>query len=215
MEIHRPVKTNSYNQAFGSNLTCIHPITRKVVTKRGDTCPVGYADLYEHFGMKGHNGIDLGTYHGEPLYFPVIANTEWYIKTEVDREGGLGIDVYSVDPIWNGFRAKFRFWHLLSFAVHDGQKVTPGTLLGYCDNTGASSGDHLHWSMKLVDENDNTIASNNGYYGAIDFSQYYKHNSFILDFIKVRSEALSVIQLAHKVISSVKRFIESRKVDSA
>jgi len=40
-----------------------------------------------------------------------------------------------------------RYGHLLSFSVNDGDEVKQGQEIGRCDNTGNSSGTHLHFAM--------------------------------------------------------------------
>lgn len=183
MEIYRPVKTNRKTQAFSESRACskigVRPF--QVVNKRNGKCPIGYESFYEALNMKGHNGEDWHTWHGEPIYFPVKADTTWYAKTEVDSDGGIGVDVISKSPVLeDGSYVKFRFWHLKNPAVYDGQIISFGQLIGFADNTGSSSGDHLHWSMKIVDKNGNTLNKDNGYYGAVDFSPWFS-NEFALD----------------------------------
>lgn len=174
--------------------------------KYGATCSDGYEDFYHAIGLKGHNGEDWNTWHGEPIYFPVEADTTWHIKSAADNDGGLGVDVVSDTPILDGQRVKFRFWHLKNTALAEGAPVELGQLIGYADSTGASTGDHLHWSMKFVDKNGNTLNKDNGYSGAIDFTPYYE-NVFVLDVLQVKAEALKAIDLANKVVLELKAFI--------
>jgi len=191
MIVYRPVRTNRLTQKFAENNACakvtwngspVRPF--KIKSKVNGVCPVGYKPFYPMIGLKGHNGQDNGTYHGEPCYFPVlIEGMTWTAKTEVDRDGGIGVDVISDKPIALGdltAHIKFRFWHLKRVNVYDGQKIRLGQLIGYCDSTGASSGDHLHWAMKRCDAEGNTYNTANGYSGAVDFSDWYV-NQFVLD----------------------------------
>jgi len=213
MKVYRPIKTNFKTQSFGENRACskigVRPFQVKI--RSGDTCPPGYENFYQALGLKGHNGEDWGTWHGEPIYFPVDAKATWRAKSSADNDGGLGVDVISDEPILDESRVKFRFWHLKSVAVRDGDEVKFGQIIGYADSTGASSGDHLHWSMKKVDENGNTVGVYNGYYGAIDFSPYFE-NVFVLDVLQVKSNASKAIDLARKVIEQVRLFINNKKV---
>lgn len=192
MQIYRPVKSAYLTQGFGESRLCakadfhgkvIRPFVLK--PKSGGLCPVGYKSLYESaFGLAGHNGEDWRTYHGEPLYFPVyVEGMEWVAKNEVDNSGGVGVDIISKEPInINGemTHVKFRFWHLRNSTVADGETVKLGQLIGYCDNTGVSTGNHLHWSMKLCLSNGTTKNKSNGYLGAVDFRPWFV-NSFVLD----------------------------------
>lgn len=191
MKIYRPIKTNVRTQKFGESKACQYP-NGKVVSKIGNSCPYGSISLYEKLGLKGHNGEDWNTIHGEPLFFPVVAETEWYAKHEKDWNGGLGVDIISTRPILDGKYVKFRFWHLKGTVLHDGQVVRAGQFMGYCDNTGLSSGDHLHWSMKIVDSKGRTQNRDNGYSGAIDFSEYFE-NEFILNTLGISDSRVSVM----------------------
>jgi len=179
MEVLRPIKTNWRTQAFGEDKACIDS-QGKVTTRVSAVCPPNTQSLYKSLGMVGHSGEDWSTYHKEPLFFSVLAPTAWYAKHEVDKHGGIGVDIISTRPFLNGKYVKFRFHHLQGTVLYDGQRVKQGQLLGFCNNTGLSSGDHLHWSMKIVNERGRTLNKNNGYYGAVDFSIYFK-NEFILN----------------------------------
>ncbi len=210
-KIFRPIRTNYLTQEFGQNKACAMVVNGYPVSPfriiSGDNfkpCPNGYAKFYPLIGLKGHNSTDWATWHGEPLYFPVKADTAWYSKDASDLDGGLGVDVYSVSrlffhelPVEAGpearrdweqhnktIRVKFRFWHLKE-AWKD-EEVFFGEYIGKCDNTGASSNDHLHGpAMKFVNENDRTFDTNNGYYGCVDYMKIRLfENIFVLDQIK-------------------------------
>lgn len=215
MIVYRPVKTNRLNQGWGENWPCAKKKedgTFDVVTTRTGTCPAGYEKFYPMIGLKGHNGYDHAAYHGEPLYFPVDSKMAggWWSKNASDLDGGLGIDVISRKKvIVHGRRThvKFRFWHLKEGIESDDVKL--GDLIGYCDNTGASSGDHLHWAMKPCYSDGKSKNKRNGYYGAEDFTPWYE-NTFVLDYLKVKAQALTAIQRAHQLIAAVKRFLNSK-----
>ena len=120
MIVYRPVKTNRLNQGFGENWPCAKKRdngTYDVVTTRTGLCPDGYEKFYPMIGLKGHNGYDHATFHGEPLYFPVDLPEAggWWSQNASDSAGGLGIDVISKNTVTiNGKKTfvKFRFWHL-------------------------------------------------------------------------------------------------------
>jgi murein DD-endopeptidase MepM/ murein hydrolase activator NlpD len=78
---------------------------------------------------------------------------------------------------------KFRFWHAKKNLTRERDPVTAGMQIQDADSTGASGGDHVHWSMKFVDENGSTMDQDNGYYGAVDFTDWYE-NTFILKALK-------------------------------
>lgn len=59
-------------------------------------------------------------------------------------------------------------------------EIKIGDKIMAADNTGASAGDHLHFSMKFRAKNSMVVGGDNGYAGAIPTSPYFE-NRFILD----------------------------------
>ncbi len=217
IKLYRPVKSNFPFQKFGENLACIkvddfgkaiRPYQVLPGTFPG-TCPIGSKKFYPDIGLKGHNGEDWGLYYSEPIYFNAITDipVRWQVLNEVDMDGGIGVNVYALDPVpfdalpihdpgslrmienqYNILGGKlfpmFKFWHCLKTFIPDHGIIKPGDMIALGDSTGASSGNHLHWSMKIHGGSTNgfgfSIDSDNGYTGAFDQSPYYK-NDFILD----------------------------------
>lgn len=192
----------------GANGRAVEPWV-VVGTPKANVCPVGYKPFYPYIGMKGHNGEDWSTYYAEPCFFPVdIPGVEWEAVSEIDDGGGIGVRVRSKEPVpleylppqatgslnmiqkqlaeYGGVRLQFLFWHLQKADVYDKKPVKFGDRIGWCDSTGASAGNHLHWSMKVSDRTSwFTIDGDNGYTGAIDFSHWFI-NKFVLDEITDR-----------------------------
>lgn len=209
LKIYRPMRTNKPGQKFGQNLACQTPDGRTISAIRDGVCPIGSELLYPKLGMKGHTGEDWGLYHGEPLYH--CGDYTGKMKTEVDRDGGIGVDVISTEPLVDGKHVKLRYWHLKSVVGWDGKEVKPGDLIAYGDNTGLSSGDHLHFGLKFCDKNGTNLEPWNGYVGASDQAPY-SENVFILDVLKVKQQALTAIQLAQKVVYQVMKFLKGRDI---
>ena len=102
----------------------------------GNDLVINGVHVYAQFGLKGHNGIDYGTPEGTPIYAPhdgkVIEAAfdkngyGMYVKIENDKEGSI-------------------LAHLKSFVVNPGDVLTEGTQIGLSNNTGNSTGAHLHW----------------------------------------------------------------------
>ena len=109
---------------------------------------------YAKFGIKGHNGLDYGLPTGTQVIAPhggkVIEVTNDpagygnYIKIENDKEGSV-------------------MAHLKVFQVQVGQEVNEGQPIALSDNTGNSTGPHLHWGYFTKPRN-----RQNGYAGFID-----------------------------------------------
>lgn len=182
LDLYYPLSPYSVNQNFGDSNACTEnnnlPIgQRKTVGKIWEVCPPGFTELYPLLGMKGHTGIDLTAYHGQQLYHCGPVGIVEEVQTEVER--GLGLGIISNEKFEIGdltAQAKVRYWHLKGFNVKLGDIVHPGDLIGWCDNTGISSGDHLHFELKPVQQANGrytNILQSNGYFGAIDPKPYF------------------------------------------
>ena len=105
-------------------------------------------DVYKKWGFPGHNGIDYGIPNGTPI----MAAAAGSVNLVGFENGGYGnyIKLSHVD----GSKTYYTYYaHLASSAVTAGQKVKTGTLIGYSNNTGASTGPHLHFGLKIDGEN--------------------------------------------------------------
>ena len=186
LTLRYPVTPYIVGQQFGQSLACTEdnnlPLSkRKVIGKIGQTCPAGYVELYPLMGMKGHTGMDLWAGHGTACYYIGPEGIVEEIETETAR--GLGVGIITKDKYeFEGgeYNAKTRFWHFMSFEVKLGDTVKTGDLIGYCDNTGFSSGDHLHLELKPVEYSPKgnypkytNIFQGNGYYGSVDPEPYF------------------------------------------
>ncbi len=134
-----PIKPIFVNQAFAKNAN----------------------SFYVESGMKGHNGIDLRAVHGQPIY----ATHDGVALPQIDDHGGNGIVLVA-----DGGEYWTVYWHLIDddAVVHSGQRVKAGDLLAYADNTGRSTGDHLHFGLEFKDAD-----QNNGYKGYTDPQPYF------------------------------------------
>lgn len=115
--------------------------------------------FYKQQGMKGHSGLDMRAYHGQSIY----AAHDGICYPRVDSHGGNGVRLEGTD-------CSTIYWHLIddNAVVQTKDKVKAGDLLGYADNTGQSTGTHLHFALRLLD-----TPLNNGYGGYIDPQPYF------------------------------------------
>ncbi len=222
LELWYPVKPYSVNQKFGDNLPCVKDFglpTQEVVMGDSTTCPIGYDKLYPHFGMNGHNGIDL--FAGEQ---PVYSACDGIVveKQEVPARG-LGLGILTNDPVdLDGFGThyvKLRYWHLKSFSVEVGESVVIGQQIGVSDNTGYSSGDHLHFEGQPMDKDSgghpimvfpvDPIDRTDVIAGAIDMAPYWSKyyatdHSLVMALLKGEITVLTLLVTALKRLLGVK-----------
>jgi len=156
LELHYPVRPALVNQYFGKK-----------------------DQKYTVLNMTGHNGIDFRAKHGQPVY----ASHDGFASFQIDDHGGHGVVVIT-DKDYEGQFYKTLYWHLVDglkepifkSPIQDKTgftKVKQGEIIGYADNTGYSTGSHLHFGLKPVAKGEDwgtwyNTAQSNGYNGAID-----------------------------------------------
>lgn len=166
LQLQYPVKVVHFNQKFGENAT----------------------GMYKAQNMPGHNGIDFMAPHGTPVY----AAHDGMASYQVDTGGGHGVVLVTNEEFdYEGRTVLFKtiYWHLCDSSKEPKYRspiegktgfvpIKCGDLIGYADNTGQSTGDHLHFGLKPVARGENwgayyNIAQENGYFGAIDPMPYF------------------------------------------
>ncbi len=120
--------------------------------------------LYAQLGLRGHNGIDIECDTGTPV-LAAHDGTVTKVFNVSDTTDTRGFGVYLTHP--EGWFTIY--WHMLSPNLGVGDVVKAGDPLGYSDNTGQSTGPHLHFGLY-----DSPRDMNNGYEGAIDPLPYLK-----------------------------------------
>lgn len=183
--LYYPVKPFIVGQKFGENTACIDNATNsKVIHCDGLKPPKGYRSVYSQ--MKGHNGLDVGASRWTPVY---SSSNGSVIEVSTEEARGLGVGVLS--PVLDSKTGKYkhfkiRYWHFVALNVHESDRVKIGQLLGWADSTGFSSGDHLHFEVKLVNKKGTkNLLQDNGFFGAIDPSPYF-YEQYAIDFNIVR-----------------------------
>ncbi len=91
--------------------------------------------------IPGHPGIDLGAPTGAPVYAAdsgVVVFANW---------SGVGYGNTVVLDHGNGFRTLYA--HLSQIGTYCGAQVEAGATIGLADNTGNSSGPHLHFEIRV------------------------------------------------------------------
>lgn len=105
----------------------------------------GYGTRGSVFGVFGtrefHPGVDLRANSGTP----VIASADGVVKSAVQSPYGYGNHVILLHS--SGYETLYG--HLRSVSVKNGEEIRAGQLLGYSGSTGASSGPHLHYEIRM------------------------------------------------------------------
>jgi murein DD-endopeptidase MepM/ murein hydrolase activator NlpD len=85
-----------------------------------------------------HQGIDISTEKGQPVYATADGTVE-----SASYTGDYG----NLIVLQHGFGLATRYGHLSSFAAKAGQTVKRGDVIGYVGSTGRSTGAHLHYEI--------------------------------------------------------------------
>lgn len=111
------------------------------------------------YNLKGHNGTDFGC----PSLTPVLAANDGVVIEAAFDQSGYG---RYVKILHEGYFTIYGHLNDVNVAVKD--KVVSGQLLGHSNNTGFSTGPHLHFGVAPCDLNGLKTEANNGFSGYID-----------------------------------------------
>ena len=118
-------------------------------------------EVYKKFGTDGHNGLDLSV----PTGTTILSIGDGTVLVTGDEGPRVGYGKY-VKIQHDGYVSYYA--HLKDFLVRSGDKVIAGQKIAISNNTGFSSGAHLHLTIKATDSKGNVLNYNNGFKGAID-----------------------------------------------
>ncbi len=105
------------------------------------TSPYGYRTHPIYGTSRLHAGVDIAGGFG----VPVVAANDGYVLSAYCSPGGYGCRVV----IDHGGRIATLYAHLSSFAISEGQDVAAGEVIAYTGSTGASTGPHLHFEVRV------------------------------------------------------------------
>lgn len=153
---------------------------------------------YAQFGLKGHNGYDYALPTGTKVLAPHSGKV---IEATLDPKG-YGLYIKIENDIEGSVLA-----HLKEFRVGVGDIVSEGQLIAYSDNSGNSTGPHLHWGYYRHPRN-----RQNGYAGFIDQTPYLTSQSDALsECLKLHKEAVEKLERQEKLIADLKATEERLK----
>lgn len=164
--LQHPVKKVSINQSFGN----VDP-------------------MYTNIGLKGHNGLDYHAPDGTPV---LAAHDGTVTYAGLDGSNGNLIVIMTDSTFdYNGTQSYFKslYCHLKTgtYKVTAGDKVKVGQVIALADNSGMSTGSHLHFGFKPVLQGEQpwqwyNLEQDNGYNGAIDPKPYLpEYQEFTVD----------------------------------
>ena len=123
-------------------ITLIYPVSGPITQKFGEN-----PGFYAQWGYPGHNGVDFGIPNGTP----VVAAAKGTVDKVSFEDGGYGnyIKLKHLD----GSTVYYTYYaHLMQASVAAGQSVETASVIGYSNNTGASTGPHLHFGLRKSDQ---------------------------------------------------------------
>ena len=94
-----------------------------------------------HAGAAFHPGIDLAGSYGTPIYATAdgtVIHAGW-------NSGGYG-NLVEID---HGRGITTRYGHMSAILVHEGDHITRGEQVGRMGSTGRSTGNHLHYEVRI------------------------------------------------------------------
>lgn len=143
-------------------------------------CLPSICSKYRELGLNGHNGEDLWAPDGHEVR---AAHDGIVTFAGYDGSGGLGIVIRTTAQYeYKDSQAFFKtiYWHLKeqSPRVRASQEVKAGDIIALADNTGMSTGSHLHFGLKPIHQGENdwewwNAEDSNGFKGAIDPAPFW------------------------------------------
>ncbi len=141
---------------------------------------------YKADGLLGHQGIDFPMPMGTPIYSTVNGTV---IAVSRDIQKGEGVAILSSDKFLYKDQECFLdtiYWHLKdkSILVNVGDRVLTGQLIGLSNNTGQSTGPHLHFSIipMFTDGSRRSIEPmSNGYHACVNPMQFLDFPTYIFN----------------------------------
>lgn len=131
--------------------------------------------IYKELGLKGHNGWDLRAGRGTD----VLACFDGEVN-QATGDGGYGINIFlQTEPFLvenRKVRLQAVYGHLKEFSTENGIQVHSGDVIAKSDNTGLSTGDHLHFGIRPFYFIEEAVVSDvsNGYFGYVDPALFYE-----------------------------------------
>jgi len=146
VDIIRPIEPFELTQGFGEN-----------------------PDWYTQFGLKAHNGWDIKTIYSDTPQGRRNILSSWFstFYTRGTDPTGYGRYFETIVQLYNTWKLTFAHCH----SIEDFSSKNEGDMMAISDNTGNSTGPHLHLTVKKGKLNNGAFEVfdyQNGYFGALD-----------------------------------------------
>ena len=117
------------------------PSDKPVKTDVSFTSGFGVRSDPFHAGAAMHPGIDLAGAYGTPIF----ATADGTVLRAGWNNGGYG-NLVEID---HGRGISTRYGHMSAILVHEGDHITRGQQIGRMGSTGRSTGNHLHYEVRI------------------------------------------------------------------
>jgi murein DD-endopeptidase MepM/ murein hydrolase activator NlpD len=97
----------------------------------------------------GHNGADFQVKHDDPASSPIRACLGGIVTRKQMIETGYGHHAYVTSQVEDVGQVTLLYGHMTHVTVEKGDSVHAGDPIGTAGSTGASTGPHLHLSLKI------------------------------------------------------------------
>lgn len=169
------IKLGENKEKLFAAIPAIQPISNKQLHALASGFGLRIHPIYKV--KKMHTGIDFAASIGTPIY----ATADGKVLEVAVKFSGYGKMV----EIDHGFGYRTRYAHMHEFAVHTGQSIKRGDLVGYVGNTGLSTAPHLHYEVLI---NGSQVDPVHYFYNDITPAEYEK----ILELASVENQSLGM-----------------------
>jgi murein DD-endopeptidase MepM/ murein hydrolase activator NlpD len=169
------VKLAEDKQKLYAAIPAIQPIANKELLALASGFGMRIHPVYKV--KKMHAGIDFAAVIGTPIY----ATADGVVDVVQVSFSGYGKMV----ELDHGFGYRTRYAHMHGFAVHQGQRVKRGELIGYVGDTGLSTAPHLHYEVMINRQQVNPV---HYFFNDLNATEYEK----IIELASIENQALGM-----------------------
>lgn len=116
------------------------------------------ARISQNYGENNHSGVDYGVPQGTPVYAAAAGKVTKMNGIDTGYDGtaqtsaGIFVKIRH-DAGGRNFWTSYQHLSAVAAGISVGSDISAGQLIGFTGNTGNSTGPHLHFELKLRDDN--------------------------------------------------------------